>query len=55
MKIVSPLFSRLIGKRCYFLAFICEIFPQLAEIYFDGLLRGETLYENNIQIRRDKL
>lgn len=49
MKIVSPLFSRLTGKRCYFLAFICQIFPQLGENYFGGLLGGKILLESNIQ------
>ena len=49
MKIAFSLFSRLTGKRFYFLAFIYEIFPRLGEIYLGKLLGGKILREANIQ------
>ena len=55
MKIPSPLFSRLTGKRYYFLAFIYKMFPHLGEIYFGGLLGGKILREANIENGLHKL
>ena len=49
MKIVFQLFSRLAGKKYYFLAFIYEIFSRLGEIYFGELFGGKILRKANIQ------
>ena len=46
MKIVFSVNQR---EKYYFLAFIKEIFPRLAEILFAGLPSRKILQETNIQ------
>ena len=51
LKIVFPFFSRLTGKKYYFLAVIDDVFLRLGEICFGRLLGGKNFAENHYSER----